>query len=39
MHKNKIIDINTSIIKDWKDFGDISPKDSRILLSALKKLK
>jgi len=38
MHKNKLIDISTDVIKNWKDFGDISPKDSRILLHAIKQL-
>ena len=37
MHKNKKITISTDIIKEWKDFSDISAKDCRILLAAIKK--
>lgn len=36
MHKSQIITISTNVIKGWKDFSDISAKDCRILLGALK---
>jgi len=36
MHKSKKITIPTDIIKEWKDFSDISAKDCRILLGVLK---
>lgn len=37
MHKSKLISISTEVIKNWKSFEDISAKDCRVLLSALKK--
>ena len=37
MHKSKKITISTDIIKQWSSFEDISAKDCRILLAALKK--
>ena len=36
MHKSKTISISTEVIKEWKNFEDISAKDCRVLLSALK---
>lgn len=36
LHKNKKISISTEVIKEWQDFSDISPKDCRVLLGALK---
>lgn len=36
LHKNKKISISTDVIKDWKDFDDISPKYCRILISVIK---
>lgn len=36
LHKSKKISISTDIIKTWSDFSDISAKDCRILLGALK---
>lgn len=36
MHKSKKINLSAEIIKEWKDFSDISAKDCRILLGALK---
>ena len=36
LHKSKKISISTEVIKTWNDFSDISPKDCRVLLGALK---
>lgn len=36
MHKSKKINLSTEIIKEWKEFSDISAKDCRILLGALR---
>lgn len=36
LHKSKKISISTEVIKTWNDFSDISPKDCRTLLGALK---
>jgi hypothetical protein len=36
MHKSKKISISTDVIKEWKDFSDISAKDCRMLLGVLK---
>jgi hypothetical protein len=36
MHKSKKVNISTDIIKNWSDFSDISAKDCRILLAAIK---
>lgn len=36
LHKSKLVSISTSVIKDWKDFSDISAKDCRVLLGAIK---
>lgn len=38
MHKSGKINIDTNIIKEWKDFPDISAKDCRILLGAIKMI-
>lgn len=35
-HKSGKIKISTEIIKEWKDFSDISAKDCRIILGVLK---
>jgi|TARA_A200000159_G_scaffold155594_1_gene169546 hypothetical protein len=37
MHKSKKITISTDVIKTWSSFEDISAKDCRILLAAIKK--
>ena len=37
LHKSSKISISTDVIKSWNDFSDISAKDCRILLGALKK--
>jgi hypothetical protein len=37
LHKSKKISISTEIIKTWNDFSDISAKDCRVLLGALKQ--
>lgn len=36
LHKSKKISISTETIKTWSDFSDISAKDCRVLLGALK---
>lgn len=36
LHKSKKISISTDVIKTWNSFSDISPKDCRVLLGALK---
>lgn len=36
LHKSKKISISTDTIKTWNDFSDISAKDCRVLLGALK---
>jgi hypothetical protein len=36
MHKSKKITISTDVIKNWNSFNDISAKDCRILLAAIK---
>jgi hypothetical protein len=38
LHKSKKISISTEVIKTWNDFSDISPKDCRVLLGAIKNL-
>lgn len=37
LHKSHKISISTEVIKTWGDFSDISAKDCRILLGALKQ--
>lgn len=37
LHKSGEVKIDTSVIKDWKDFSDISAKHCRILLGVIKK--
>ena len=38
LHKLKKISISTDVIKNWNDFSDISAKDCRVLLGALKSI-
>ena len=36
LHKSKKVSISTDVIKTWNNFSDISAKDCRVLLGALK---
>jgi len=38
LHKSGEVNIDTETIKTWNDFGDISAKDCRILLGAVKSI-
>jgi hypothetical protein len=38
LHKSGEVNIDTETIKTWNDFGDISAKDCRILLGAVKSM-
>jgi len=38
LHKTKKISISTEVIKNWNDFIDISAKDCRVLLGAIKNI-
>ena len=38
LHKSKKISISTEVIKTWNDFGDISPKDCRLLIGVVKNI-